>query len=138
MPVDDQELRAIAFLAIRVRRATHGAGAWDEDGLMVNLRKIANRNLHLVIEGVMRHAADPKAKTPGVILGRFTPEPPQGDHPHPVTRDRQCSRCGGELPSCACTRESRAVEYESDQPPSGCWFCERRRVCPVHGEREAS
>lgn len=118
MPIDDQELRAIAFLALRVRRATPGAGPWDEDGLITNLRKIANRNLHLTIEHVLRHAADSAAKSPGVLVGRFTPEAPKTERAHPPKRNEQCPRCGGRLPDCACTLEDRAVEYD-DEPPAG-------------------
>lgn len=117
MPIDDQELRAIAFLALRVRRATPGAGPWDEDGLIANLRKIANRNLHLTIEHVLRHAADPNAKSPGVLAGRFTPAAPASERPYPPRRADQCRRCGGRLPACACTLEGRAVE--DDDEPTG-------------------
>lgn len=116
--MDDQELRAIAFLAMRVRRATTGAGPWDEDGLMTNLRKIQNRNLHMSIEHVMRHAADPKAKTPGVIQGSHTPTAPVEDNrARAPKKHEQCDRCGGWKNNCACQHESRAWDADDQGAP---------------------
>lgn len=116
MSADDQELRALAFLALRIRRATSGAGPWDEDGLMTNLRKIQNRNLHMLVEHTIRHAADPAAKTPGVLQGTFTPEAPVPDNrARPPKRAEQCPRCGGFRGSCACQHEHRADD--EDLPP---------------------
>jgi hypothetical protein len=118
MSIDDQELRALAFLALRVRRATPGAGPWDENGLMANLRKIANRNLHMTIEHVLRHAADPKAKTPGVIQGSHTPAAPVADkRAHPPKRHEACPRCGGFKGNCACQHESRAWDDDERTEP---------------------
>lgn len=90
MPIDDRELAAIAFLAMRVRKTTHGAGPWDELGLVANLRKLQDRNLHMTIEHVLRHAADPKAKNPGVLLGAFTPEAPK---PGPARAPKKAEEC---------------------------------------------
>lgn len=115
--IDDQELRAIQFLAERVRKATSGAGPWDSHGLTANLRKLAGRNLHLTIEHVLRHAADPKAKNPGVLLGSYTPEAPtSAGHPHPPRREEACPICGGHLGACPCQRAPRA--YDEDTAPS--------------------
>lgn len=104
MSIDDQELRAIHFLALRVRKVTAGAGPWDADGLMSNLRKIADRNLHMTIEHVLRHAADPNAKTPGVLAGSYTPVAPTPTRrTSPPKRAEECrthigqyaDNCGG-------------------------------------------
>lgn len=113
--IDDQELRAIQFLAERVRKATNGAAPWDSAGLAANLRKLATRNLHMTIEHVLRHAADPDAKTPGVLLGAYTPAAPtSGGRPQPPRKHEQCTRCGGMLPDCACRREHLAVTYDDE------------------------
>ncbi len=97
MPITEQELRAIAYLALRVRKSTSGAGDWNEMGLMSNLRKIQNRNLHMTIEHVLRHAADAKAKNPGVLLGSFTPDAPtSAGPPHPPKREETCRVPGHE------------------------------------------
>lgn len=108
--VDDQELRAIQFLGERIRKATHGCGVWDEPGFTANLNKLRHWNLHLLAEHVIRHAADPKAKTPGVLLGSFTPSAPTGgSRPAPLKAAEQCKRCGGRKGTCACTREHLAA-----------------------------
>lgn len=129
MAVDDQELRAIAFLAQRIRRSTSGAGPWDDEGLISNLRKIQNRNLHHVIEHVIRHAADPKAKNPGVLAGSFTPGPPEmkPGRAEPPRREDECqmhpgqwaNNCGG------CRADELAALDEGESAPS------RRRSRPV-------
>lgn len=115
--IDDQELRAIQFLAERVRKATSGAAPWDSAGLAANLRKLADRNLHMTIEHVLRHAADPAAKTPGVLAGAYTPPAPtSAGRPHPPRKHEQCTRCGGMLPDCACKREHLAATYDDETP----------------------
>ncbi len=120
MPCDDQELRAIAFLAMRVRRSTYGAGPWDEAGLMTNLRKIADRNLHMTVEHVLRHAADPKAKSPGVIVGHWTPEAPK-DEPKrvgPPKRDQECPHHPGQYAdNCGGCQADQRADDEHASPP---------------------
>lgn len=122
MSIDDQELRALHFLALRVRRATSGAGPWDADGLMTNLRKIADRNLHLTVEHVLRHAADPNAKTPGVIVGSFTPEAPKATPKlHPPKKADECRHHPGQYPPpyCGpCATEGRAWGDDQATPTS--------------------
>lgn len=115
MPIDDQELRAIQFLAERVRKATSGAKPWDSAGLAANLRKLAGRNLHMTIEHVLRHAADPAAKTPGVLAGSFTPEAPTPEQFRPPKAHEACGVCNGFRGSCPCAVAGRAVD---DGPPS--------------------
>jgi hypothetical protein len=115
MTIDDRELQAIAFLALRVRRATNGAGAWDEPGLIANLRKIQNRNLHMTIEHVLRHAADPSAKTPGVILGSFTPDAPKPGPARPPKKAEECPKHPGSFKG-TCSG-CRADELAGDDSP---------------------
>ncbi len=103
--MDDQEMRAIAFLAMRVRKATHGAGPWDEPGVMTNLRKVQQQGLAHTIENVIRHAADPKVKSPGVIASSFKPAKlpePQPRGSFPPKRSEECSEHVGELPPPFC------------------------------------
>lgn len=116
--IDDQELRAIQFLAERVRKATSGAAPWDSAGLAANLRKLANRNLHMTVEHVLRHAADPEAKTPGVLAGSYTPPAPtSGGRPGPLRREEQCPRCGERKGDyCACSREYMEAAYADEEP----------------------
>ena len=118
MSADDQELRALAFLALRIRRATNGAGPWDEDGLMTNLRKIQNRNLHMLVEHTIRHAADPAAKTPGVLAGSFTPPAPKAESRtwKPPKKSEECTRHPGQWPTACgpCATENTPAYYDPD------------------------
>lgn len=117
--IDDQALRALCFLALRVRRDTHGAGPWDEAGLMANLRKIANRNLHLTIEHVLRHAADPNAKSPGVILGSYTPAAPdpKAQPFTPPKRHEACAACGRHHDHCLCPDGPTSLDQQPTPAP---------------------
>lgn len=119
MSIDEQELRAIAYLAIRVRKATFGCAPWDELGLMANLRKIQNRNLHLTIEHVMRHAADPNAKSPGVLAGSFTPEAPKAERYTPPKKHQECKIHPGQwASSCGGCRSTELAGDGPDKPPA--------------------
>lgn len=118
MPIQDDELRAIAFLAQRIRRSTPGAGPWDEHGLMSNLRKLQNRNLHMTTEHVLRHAADPKAKSPGVLLAGFTPAAPSNaGTPHPPKKVDECREHPGQFAgNCATCLTDATRAYHDDDP----------------------
>src|SRR5689334_17678272 len=65
MSVDEQQMRAIAYLAARVR--PRGSKAWDEPGIVANLRKVSHIQLAEVILATIRAAANDKADSPGVI-----------------------------------------------------------------------
>lgn len=133
MPLDDQELRAVQFLGERVRKATPGCGVWDEPGFTANLVKLRHWNLHLLIEHVIRHSADPKAKTPGVLLGAYTPTAPAVEMAHqPLRREEQCARCNGPKGRCHCTRER--PHTAAVITPAECYICQRGKACPVHRE----
>lgn len=107
MTCTDQQLRAITFLVCQVRQVTYGANAWDEDGTMAALRKLAAWPLAALVEHAVGHAADPKAKTPGVFQSAFTPKTQQASpvdpHRRPPTRSEECPvhagqyavKCGG-------------------------------------------
>lgn len=76
MPVNDQDVRALTYLAKRVRDDTHGAGRWDEAGIAAKVSELRGQELAQAVERVVRHAADRDAKTPGAILRPFTPDAP--------------------------------------------------------------
>ena len=82
---NERDLRALAYLATRLRTETMGAGKWDDNGIWPILKKLEGQNLAVVIERVARHAADPEAKTPGAILRPFVPQAVvESRHPHPL------------------------------------------------------
>ena len=115
--LNDRDATALVYLAMRVRAETYGAGPWDEHGTAAVVAKLKGRSLALTAEHVTRHATDPKAKTPGVLLGAYTPSAPPADtsrrYPRP---DEACPTCGGWRGNCACkATEGRAIE--NDDPP---------------------
>lgn len=69
----DQDARALTHLARRLRTETHGAGEWDEAGIYAVVAELIGQNLEITCERVLRHAADPEARTPGAIRRPFTP-----------------------------------------------------------------
>ena len=82
---NERDLRALAYLATRLRTETMGAGKWDDNGIWPILKKLEGQNLAVVIERVTRHAQDPEAKTPGAILRPFVPQAVvESRHPHPL------------------------------------------------------
>lgn len=44
-----------------------------------------------------------------------TVENPASLRPQPPRKAEQCTRCGGQLPDCACRREHLAATYDDDQ-----------------------
>lgn len=73
MPTNDQDIRALTYLAKRLRDETHGANRWDEAGIAAKVAELKGQQLSQVAERVIRHAADTQAKTPGAILRPFIP-----------------------------------------------------------------
>jgi hypothetical protein len=65
MPVTDQDLRALTYLARRLRDETHGCAAWDEAGTYAVLKtELAEQSLPHAVERALGRATDPEAKTP--------------------------------------------------------------------------
>lgn len=102
MPVTDQQARALAFLAAAVR--PYRAPTWDEAGIVANIAKVRDRDLALVAMAVIRAAADPALKSPGVI-------PTNGPHwtekltepkwqPEVLTPAERCSVCSQREDRC--------------------------------------
>jgi phage tail protein X len=65
MTIDDQELRAISWLACRARPV--GARRWDEAKVFTEAAKVRERSLSAVALAVLRAAADRNAERPEVI-----------------------------------------------------------------------
>ena len=94
MPVTEQDARAIAYLAGRLREDTHGANRWDSPGIWAEVSPLIGQNLAVTIERVTRHAQDPDAKTPGAIRRPYVPGPPENrrELEHLAPEDR-CGIC---------------------------------------------
>lgn len=71
MPLTDQDIRALTYLAVRAR--PRGAARWDEAGIAANIAKVRHLAIADVSLAVIRAAADPSAATPGVIANTTAP-----------------------------------------------------------------
>jgi len=65
MSIDDQQIRALAFLAKSCRPT--GARRWDEAGIVAAIAQVRSRSLPEVAMAVIRAASDRDCQTPGVI-----------------------------------------------------------------------
>lgn len=117
MSVEKRDVPSLTHLAMRIRQETRGAGPWDEPGTAKIIAELVGRNLHITTEHIIRNAADPKAKNPGVLRGGYTPPPPPGEKVRPLRREDQCARCGGPKANCHCTREHHAIDHRDDREP---------------------
>lgn len=100
MTTTDQDLRALTYLARRLRDETHGCAKWDEAGTFEVLKQtLAGQNLLISIQRVLGHATDTDAQTPGAIKRPFVPEPavvPEPRKPYdPANTCAVCSRTKG-------------------------------------------
>lgn len=94
MPTTDQDLRALTYLARRLRDETHGCAQWDEAGTYACLKDaLAGQNLLIAAQRVLGHATDPQAKTPGAIKRPFTPEPTNAPARVPFDPRAVCHIC---------------------------------------------
>jgi hypothetical protein len=90
MPVDDQDIRALTYIARRIRQETRGAGEWDEVGTHAVISRFKGHSLTITIERVTRHAGDAEARTPGAMERPFTPPAPVAGVRHPVKAGEDC------------------------------------------------
>lgn len=121
MMINEQEMRAIAFVAARCRPT--GAKPWDEAGIVANLRRVASLNLAEVTIAAIRAAANRQADSPGVIpvtTGEHWREKVAERGPYrPPKRDEICRRPGhvaypaANCPGCA--TEGREQEPEPSE-----------------------
>lgn len=115
MSINKDQARMLTALAVACRPT--GAPRWDEEGVFRNIGKINTWSLPMLIEHVIRHAADPKAKTPGVIGSSHTPAELGMPTPGPIRRGEECrAHVGERAESCTwCVRDVRAWdELEAD------------------------
>ena len=117
MSIDEQQMRAIAFLAARCRPT--GSKPWDEAGIVANLRKVAHLDAAEVVIATIRAAANRQAESPGVIphLGgeHWREKVTEKGRAVPPKRDEQCRRCGSFKGNCACQQESRAWDADENR-----------------------
>lgn len=107
MPVTDQDARALTYLACRIRKETHGAREWDENGTYAVIKRFVGHNLALTVERVTRHAADPEARTPAAMERPFVPDAPHAGPARPPKCEEACELHGGHkdrCPGCAADR----------------------------------
>jgi hypothetical protein len=124
MPTTDQDLRALTYLARRLRDETHGCAQWDEAGTFACLKaELAGQNLLIAVQRVIGHATDPEAKTPGAIKRPFTPEPTNAPVRPRFDPRKVCHVCGNrelerhdehEFISVEAVRARRAVPPPDD------------------------
>lgn len=97
MPMNDQDARALTYLARRLRTETNGACEWDEAGVFSVVSSLIGQQLATSVERITRHAADPEAKTPGAINRPFVPDaqgPQRPREPKPEEAVCACGRVG--------------------------------------------
>jgi hypothetical protein len=102
MPATDQDLRALSYLARRLRDETHGCRQWDEAGTFTCFKDaLAGQNLLISIQRVIGHATDPDAQTPGAIKRPFVPEATKSAIEHDPFDERDtCAICYERRPRC--------------------------------------
>ena len=112
MTTTKRDLQALAYLAKRLREDTPGAREWQDPGLWPVLAKLEGHNLHLTIERIIRHAADPDARTPAAIERPFVPDAPSPGVRYPAKPEEECRRHPGEhATACrSCSADKKAGE----------------------------
>lgn len=121
MPTTDQDARALAYLAGRLREETSGCREWDQVGTFTIVKaELVGKNLAYAVEAVLCHGTDPDAKTPGAIKRPFLPPKPSekpGEHAHPPKGHERCRAHDAQYAdSCPwCIRGVRAWD-EDDAP----------------------
>lgn len=121
MPVTDQEARALAYLAARMR--PYGARRWDEPGIIAAIAKVKHLELAEVTLAVARAADDRDLETPAPIGNmrsscwreRNTNRP--AEH-KPFVREHTCGVCGFSKSECeARWAEDHEFERMGSIPP---------------------
>lgn len=118
--LNDQDARALTYLARRLRDETHGCRQWDEAGVFAKLAELKGQNLALTIERVLCHATDPEAKTPGSINRPFLPPKPSErpkDRAHPPRKAEECrSHPGHYATNCGGCRADKLAMPDENEP----------------------
>lgn len=106
MPTTDQDARALAYLARRLR-ADANLPPWDEHGTFSVIAKHVGSNLDSIAERVIRHALDRHARTPGAINRPWSPPAPSERPARPPRPAEACATCG---------RHMHAADAVCDEP----------------------
>lgn len=120
MSLNDQDARALAYLARRLREETRGANTWDERGALSVISKLAGQDLAIIAERVIRHSCDTNAETPGAITRPFVPAAPSEGPPRAPRPDEACRICGRFLhaPDAICDTPARRPAPKPDDVTS--------------------
>lgn len=113
MGMNEQDARALTYLARRLRTETQGAGQWDEAGTWTYVSKLIGANLAVAVERVTRHAADKEARTPAAIERPFVPDAAvPSSRPEPVPLHLRCRIC--DKPNHAHRADDHDFEQRAD------------------------
>ena len=121
MPVTDQDARALAYLAARMR--PYGARRWDEPGIVAAIAKVKHLGLADVALAVVHAADDRDLETPAPIGNvrsscwreRNPNRPPEHK---PYVREHTCGVCGFPETECkARWSEDHDFEQMGSIPP---------------------
>lgn len=127
MPVTEQDVRALTYLARRLR-AEAGGSAWDEAGALAAVSQLTGRELAASIERITRHATDPEARTPAAIHRPFLPPPASTAGPTGPRRRDQCTTCGDHIQRCHCDNPSVRIQRSKD---AAGWIDRLRKELPT-------
>ena len=138
MSLTDQDARALIHLAKRLRQDTYGAGEWHQPGIEAEVLRLVGQDLAISIERVVRHAADPAARTPGAIRRPYTPGPPEPRRELDVAPlGSRCTTCGLVEDACR-SRWSPTGDKDRDEAEGRHKFTRRHErdvdVSPVVAE----
>lgn len=113
--IDDQEIRAIAFLTARCRPSS--ATRWNEAGIAAKVREVAHLDLGTVIIAAIQAAQDRDAATPGVIPGPGphwrNPETAPRPTPNVAPLGSRCTVCSETEERC---RRLWTGDHEFERP----------------------
>lgn len=103
MPVTDQDARALAYLATRIR--PYGARRWDEPGILAAIAKVKTLNLADVALAVVHAADDRSLETPAAIGNPKSPcwrerNPDRPAERKPYVPQQTCDICGFAKDDC--------------------------------------
>lgn len=121
--IDDQSIRALAYIAARCRPPHSPHADWTEAGIVANIRKISHLGLAEVTLAVIRAASNPHAATPGVIPildgEHWRDQPLEIRGNRPPRADEACPLHGGWNHNCpGCKADQLAAGVAPSTPPN--------------------
>ena len=127
MPLNETDVRALTYLAKRIRTETHGCGPWDEAGIAAKIGELKGQGLSQAAERVIRHAGDREARTPGAILRPFLPDPQADRTPHVRrTPADYCADCSQPLDEHRAT-DHNPVRRTEQKPQKAADYADKAR-----------